>query len=107
MGAVVCSTRTSALSGAWLPLGKLMEDAAGPPPNAVVALAVAIALGDVDVAGVPTGDRPEVLPARPPATTPILVDGDGAVATPERTKRSRRSTPCARNCGSSSRITRY
>src|SRR5436190_1167746 len=104
MGAVVCSTRTSALSGVWLPLGKLIEDAAGPPPN-VVALAVAVALGEVDVAGVPTGDRPAVPPARPPETTPMLVDGDGAVATPERMKRSRRSTVCARNCGSSSRIT--
>src|SRR6478672_865268 len=105
MGAVVCSTRTSALSGAWLPLGKLSEDAAGPPPNAVVALAVAIALGDVDVAGVPIGDRPDVPTARPPETTPMLVDGDGAVAMPERMKRSRRSTVCSRNCGSSSRIT--
>ena len=82
-------------------MGKLIEDAAGPPPN-VVALAVAVALGEVDVAGMPTGERPE---ARLPEITPMSVDRDGAVATPERMKRSRRSTVCARNCGSSSRIT--
>src|SRR5262245_52287201 len=106
-GAVVCSTRKSAVPGAGLPLVNTVADADGPPPTGVVGLAVAKAPeGPIGVvAGVPTGERPAVATARPLDTTFGLVAGVDPDATPERIKKSRRSLGWSRNCGSTSRIT--